>query len=274
VAARDWTGRLEDAARVPADADTLFVFTGSGMSVESGIPTFRGADGLWQGARPEDVATPQAFERDPQFVWSWYRERILAHRKARPHPGHKALARLERAYGRFTIATQNVDLLHEAAGSRAVLHLHGRMSHVRCTRCHHRDELKHRLLRNLPPRCPDCGAWLRPDVVWFGEPLPESAFREANAAAAGCDVALVVGTSNLVFPAASLPLTARAAGARLVEVNPEPSALTAEADHHLAGAAASVLPVLARRVAELRRQRARERATGQRLNPAQGKGGP
>jgi NAD-dependent deacetylase len=249
VAARDWTGRLEDAARVLADADALFVFTGSGMSVESGIPTFRGADGLWQGARPEDVATPQAFERDPQFVWSWYRERILAHRKARPHPGHKALARLERAYGRFTIATQNVDLLHEAAGSRAVLHLHGRMSHVRCTRCHHRDELKHRL-------------------------LPESAFREANAAAAGCDVALVVGTSNLVFPAASLPLTARAAGARLVEVNPEPSALTAEADHHLAGAAASVLPVLARRVAELRRQRARERATGQRLNPAQGKGGP
>jgi NAD-dependent protein deacetylase/lipoamidase len=253
--ARPWQPALEAAAAALAQAETVFIFTGSGMSAESGVPTFRGADGLWEGVRPEDVATPEAFARDPTFVWQWYKARILAHEKAKPNPGHKAIAKLQDLYGRATLATQNVDLLHERGGSRAVLRLHGRMSHVKCPRCGHLEELGRSTLRKLPPPCPACGSPLRPDVVWFGETLPEGAFQEASAAAAACDAALVVGTSNLVYPAASLPLLAKSQGARLVEVNPERSDLTAESDHFLQGPAGLVLPALAKAVAPLRRAR-------------------
>jgi NAD-dependent protein deacetylase/lipoamidase len=253
MAGEAWALGLEAAARTLAEAKTLFIFTGSGMSAESGLPTFRGPQGLWEGARPEDVATPEAFGRDPASVWRWYRARILAHARAKPNRGHEAIAKLQALYGHATLATQNVDLLHEKGGSRGVLHLHGRLSHVRCSRCAHVEELKRATLRRLPPPCPACRAPLRPDVTWFGEALPEGAFREASAAAAECDAALVVGTSNLVYPAASLPLVAKAQGARLVEVNPEPTPLTPDADHFLQGPAALVLPRLSKAVAALRK---------------------
>lgn len=244
-----WRGDLGRATQLLATADVLFVFTGSGMSAESGIPTFRGRGGLWAGVRPE------AFARDPAFVWSWYQERIADHARAKPHAGHKALAKLQRLYGRQTLVTQNVDLLHEKAGSRGVVHLHGRVSHVRCSSCSRREELTRRMLRHAPPACPACGALLRPDVVWFGESLPEAAFQEASAAAAGCDVALVVGTSNLVYPAASLPLVAKASGARLIEVNPEPTALTDSVDVFIEATAGDALPALARAVGPMRKRR-------------------
>lgn len=246
---------VRNAAQILAAADTLFLFTGSGMSAESGIPTFRGPEGLWRGVRAEDVATLDGFVRDPAFVWQWYKERILAHAKAKPNAGHRALAKLQRLYGRQTLATQNVDLFHERGGSRGVLHLHGRLSHVRCMACRRSFELTKKLLRAVPPRCGECEGLLRPDVVWFGEVLPEAAFREASAAAASADACLVVGTSNLVHPAASLPLISKKSGARLVEVNPEPTPLTSSADVHIEGPAGKILPPLYNEVARLRRQR-------------------
>lgn len=216
------------------------------MSAESGLPTFRGSGGLWRGVRVEEVATPDAFARDPKFVWTWYRERILEHARARPHAGHRALVDLEKTFGGLTIATQNVDALHERAGSRSVLHLHGALTHARCTGCGVRSSVTKTLLRVLPPSCAACGLLLRPDVVWFGEPLPEGALTEASGAAGACDVAVVIGTSNLVHPAATLPAIARLGGARTIEVNVETTPLTADVDVHLGGPASEVLPALVR----------------------------
>ncbi len=249
-----WQTQLDAAAQALAAADTLFVFTGSGMSAESGLPTFRGPGGLWEGVAPEAVATPDAFRRDPAFVWRWYRERLARHGAAKPHAGHKALAKLQGMYGRFTLATQNVDALHEAAGNRGVIHLHGTMGHARCTACGKREELRAKMLRNLPPRCATCAGLLRPDVVWFGEALPRAAMEESTAAAANADAALAVGTSSLVFPAAGLPLLAKEHGAFLVEVNPAETPLSPLADVRLPDTAASVLRSLVDQVSILRRR--------------------
>lgn len=248
---------LHAAAELLAGAETLLILTGSGMSRESGLPTFRGPEGLWRGVKPEDVASIDAFRRDPKWVWEWYRERILAHRNVEPNPGHRAVARLQKQFGRSTLATQNVDVLHERAGSKGVLHLHGQLNFVRCMSCTRRLPLEPVLLETLPPPCPACAGILRPDVVWFGEALPEGPFQEAVAAAHACDVALVVGTSNLVYPAAMLPQFAKQEGAAVIEVNPESTPLTPDADVALAGTAADVLPTLERLVADLRRTRRR-----------------
>ncbi|HUG53547.1 MAG TPA: NAD-dependent deacylase [Vicinamibacteria bacterium] len=232
----------EVAARLRA-ADRVLVLTGAGVSAESGVPTFRGPGGLWRSHRPEDLATPEAFARDPALVWEWYAWRRQTIATLRPNPAHLALAAVEARSPHFLLATQNVDGLHQVAGSRRLVELHGSLWRLRCTTCGQSAEDGRVPLPELPPRCP-CGARLRPDVVWFGEALPEHALGAAFAAAREADVVLVVGTSSLVYPAASLPQVARAAGAFVVEVNPEATPLTPLADVSLRGTAAAVVPTL------------------------------
>ncbi|MDP9424772.1 MAG: NAD-dependent deacylase [Actinomycetota bacterium] len=225
-------------------ARRVTVLTGSGVSAESGVPTFRDAQtGLWARYEPQELATPEAFERDPRLVWEWYQWRRDLVRQAEPNPGHRALVELERRVPTFSLATQNVDGLHRRAGSENVLELHGNIMRSKCSvegveaETRTGDE-------SVPPLCPGCGAFLRPDVVWFGEALPEDVFAAASEAARNCDVFLSVGTSSLVYPAASLPSEAARSGAVLVEVNPDDTPLTPHADYALRGRAGEVLPVL------------------------------
>jgi NAD-dependent deacetylase len=214
------------------------------VSAESGLPTFRDAlTGHWARHRPEDLATPEAFGRNPALVWGWYRMRREAALAAEPNAAHHALARLQYLVPRFTLITQNVDGLHRRAGSRDVVELHGDITRVRCSR---EGTLVQRWEEpedgGEPPRCDRCGAYLRPDVVWFGESLPEQALRGAWAAAQECDVFLSVGTSNLVEPAASLPWLAAAQGAAVVVINTSMEGQrSGPGIHHLAGAAGQVL---------------------------------
>ncbi len=229
----------------------LVVFSGAGMSAESGVPTFRDAQtGLWARYDPTELASPEAFRRHPKRVWDWYAWRRELVRRARPNPGHEAVARLERWVPQVTVVTQNVDGLHQQAGSSRVIELHGNLHRTVCAQCR----------RVVPPeawgppgpegvpRCPACGGLLRPDVVWFGEGLPPDAWQAAVRSAQTADVMLVVGTSGLVQPAASLPVMAKEAGAYLVEVNPRPSALSPLMDHTLRGPAGQVLPALVQAV--------------------------
>ena len=227
---------FHEAARVVA-------LTGSGISAESGVPTFRDAQtGLWERYDPLELATPEAFARDPRLVWEWYEWRRGLVANAEPNPGHEALAELERRIAGFALVTQNVDGLHQRAGSRRVIELHGNIMRSRCSeegvvvREHEGEE--------TPPHCPRCGEFLRPDVVWFGEMLPFGALEEASEAARRCDLFLSIGTSNLVYPAAALPYEALANGATLVEINPTQTPLSANADFKLRGPAGEVLPDL------------------------------
>lgn len=231
---------MDSLVRALRGASSVFVLTGSGISVESGLPTFRGVGGLWRTHRVEDLASPQGFARDPRLVWTWYNERKSAHQSAQPNAGHHALAQLERSIGDFTLATQNVDSLHLRAGSRNVLELHGNLREARCIRCGDRraigdtgiplDEIDH-----------DCGGRFRPDIVWFGEPLPAAAWREAETAAARADVILVVGTSAVVYPAAALA-THYNGRAYVAEINPEATAISDRVNCALRGSAAEILP--------------------------------
>jgi NAD-dependent deacetylase len=225
-------------------AGRVAVLTGAGISAESGIPTFREAQtGLWSRYRPEDLATPEAFERNPQRVWEWYEWRRGIVAGAQPNAGHRALAQMERHVPDFTLITQNVDGLHRAAGSENVLELHGNIRRSKCF------ERGHEVARwpatgSVPPSCPECGSPLRPDVVWFGEALPSDALAAAFAAAERCEIFLSVGTSTVVAPASSLPFTALEHGATVVEINPTATPLTRAAHFTLAGSAAEVLPAL------------------------------
>lgn len=202
------------------NANRVAVLTGAGISAESGIPTFRDAlTGLWARFNPEELATPEAFERNPALVWDWYAERRAKVATCSPNPGHLALAELERRIPDFLLITQNVDGLHEAAGSRKMVELHGNIRRVKCSgecgvMATWRDDER-------PPKCPRCGAFLRPDVVWFGEMLPEHPFAQASLAARNADVFFSIGTSNLVEPAASLTWLAHGHGATVVIVNPD-----------------------------------------------------
>ena len=233
--------RLTAALR--ASSHTV-ILTGSGVSAESGIPTFRDAQtGLWARYRPEDLATPEAFERDPALVWQWYQWRRDLVSRARPNPAHLALAALERLVPRLTLVTQNVDGLHQQAGSRGVLEFHGNIHRNRCSVENQVVDIDTTATKK-PPRCPNCGARVRPDVVWFGEPIPTHALLTANAAASDCDLFLSVGTSSVVQPAANLAARARSAGAMVVEINPQETGLSAGADLTLRGPAGSLLPAL------------------------------
>lgn len=219
------------------------VLTGSGISAESGVPTFRDAQtGMWKRFDPQQLATPEAFRRDPKLVWEWYAWRRELVDGAEPNPGHFALAELERRVPRFTLITQNVDGLHSRAGNENVLELHGNVTRSRCSvedlvvEPEESDE--------APPACPNCGAHLRPDVVWFGEALPRDALLAASEAARDCDLFLSIGTSTLVFPAASLPFEALESGATVVEINPNETPLAAEAHYALRGVAGEIMPAL------------------------------
>jgi NAD-dependent deacetylase len=230
------------AERVRA-AERLCVLTGAGVSAESGVPTFRGAQGLWRSFRPEDLATPEAFARDPLVVWEWYAWRRDLVAAVAPNAAHHALA----AHPALRLVTQNVDGLHAAAGSRDVVEMHGSLWRTRCTGCGTRAEQRGPL-GTLPPRCA-CGALLRPDIVWFGEALPADAIAAAFSAATRADVVMVVGTSGLVHPAAALPLAARDAGAYVIEVNPDETPLSATAHACLRAPASEAVPFLLGRAA-------------------------
>ena len=224
-------------------ARSVAVLTGAGVSAESGVPTFRGPDGLWRAYRVEQLATPEAFAHDPLLVWEWYdwrRQRIAA---CRPNPAHQALAALEQSVAEFLLITQNVDGLHQRAGSKAVVELHGNIWRVRCTADNSVTENTDVPLGTVPPRC-TCGAVQRPDVVWFGEPLPVTAIARAMRAAEQCEIMLVVGTSALVQPAASLPQLTKRHRGYVIEVNLEPTPLTAYADESHYEAAGVLLPKL------------------------------
>jgi len=228
-------------------ATSLAVLTGAGISAESGIPTFRDAlTGLWENFRPEELATPEAFEANPKLVWEWYAWRRGVVAKAVPNAGHRALAAIERRCRErrvdFTLVTQNVDGLHLAAGSDRVVELHGNIRRVKCFDRHHPVESWEE--GRAVPACPRCGSLLRPDVVWFGEALPPGALADARAAARACDLFLCVGTSTVVEPAASLPFIAAESGASVIEVNPERTLLTRKATLSLRGAAGEILPFL------------------------------
>lgn len=229
-------------------AERIVILTGAGLSAESGVPVFRGAGGLWRQFRPEQLATPEAFARQPELVWEWYLWRRAQIAQAMPNAGHETIARWQRQrqQGGCTVLTQNVDGLHARAGSPAPTELHGNVWRVRCTRgCGFRAED----IAEGPPRTQlkcGCGAWLRADVVWFGEPLAADDIESAVEAAESAELMLVVGTSAVVYPVAMLPQIARQHGARVVEVNIEPTPLSDSADAVLRGPAAEVLPALDR----------------------------
>lgn len=231
----------EELVEALAGAGRIVVLTGAGMSAESGVPTFRGADGLWEKYRAEDLATPEAFRADPTLVWRWYDWRRTLIANLRPNPGHLALARWEMLFPDFTIVTQNVDGLHTGAGSNKVLELHGNIWKVRCTREETVRDNTEAPLSAIPPICPNCGELLRPHIVWFGESLDPDVIGRAFRLSETCDLMLVVGTSAIVYPAASLPAVAAAAGAKVVEVNPDPTPLSHQAHLSLRGTAAKIL---------------------------------
>ena len=240
-----------------AAARRVAVLTGAGISAESGVPTFRDPGGLWQRFRPEELANVEAFLRNPALVQGWYAHRRAVVEDVAPNPGHEALAALERLVaergGDFLLATQNVDGLHRRAGSEHVIELHGSLARTYCIDCgREASEAKLAALSGgEASRCPACGGLLRPDVVWFGERLPEGAMEQAAEAAASADVFLSVGTSAVVYPAAGLPLVAKASGAYVAEVNPERSDIAGRLDEHVCGKAGAVLPALVARVRSL-----------------------
>lgn len=224
------------------------MITGAGVSAESGIPTFRDAqEGLWAKYDPMRLATPEAFENDPQTVTRWYdwrREKCAA---ARPNSGHYALVRLEQHMNRsgrqFTLVTQNVDRLHQAAGSRNVIELHGTLWVWRCVRCRAEREDREVPFCEYPPRC-ECGGYRRPGVVWFGEALPAGALEEASRAARECDLLLSMGTSAVVYPAAGLAYTAHRRGAKIGEINAQATPLSSLADWFIEGRSGEILPII------------------------------
>lgn len=224
-------------------AHHVVALTGAGVSAESGVPTFRGEGGLWRSHRAVDLATPEAFARDPRLVWAFYnwRRELLA--PLSPNPGHRALAAMERRFPRFTLVTQNIDNLHQEAGSRNVLELHGNIWRVRCTRCGVTSEDRRVPLPELPT-CGMCGGLLRPDVVWFGEALDPEVLERVYEGLRSCDLMLVIGTSAVVQPAASMGLYARKHGAFVAEINLEPTPFSSMLDVSLLGKAGEILPRL------------------------------
>ena len=235
---------LEKIIRNLKNSKKIVVLTGSGISAESGIPTFRGKDGLWKRFRAEELATPHAFSRDPKLVWEWYnwRREIIASKE--PNPAHKVLASWEEKFPEFHLITQNIDGLHQKAGSKKVIELHGNIWEVRCTKKGTIFENREVPLKQIPPKCPSCGALLRPNVVWFGESLDQATLNRAVELSTNCDIMFVIGTSVIVQPAASLPYFALREGALIVEINIEETLLTPHVNYFLKGKAGEILPKL------------------------------
>lgn len=233
--------------RLKAARKIVFI-TGAGMSQESGIPTFRGRDGLWRNYDPMKIATIDAFYENPKLVWEWYEDRRKNIIAAQPNLGHRAIAELER-YKEVIVLTQNIDGLHQRAGSTRVLELHGSIIRIKCTVCSFQDHIVSGFDK-LPPLC-KCGKILRPDVVWFGEPLPQDVWGEAISYANSCDVMIIAGTSLLVSPANTLPLYAKQNSAVLVEINPEDTVMSVDMDLTIRGTSSDIIPKLTEMISKL-----------------------
>jgi len=231
----------EETVKQLREANRVAVLTGAGVSAESGIPTFRGESGLWKEFRGEDLATPQAFSRDPDLVWEWYHWRRGIVQAADPNPAHEAIVVIEKMAPEFSLITQNVDGLHREAGSENILEIHGNLNRGRCTSCNFEMFLSD---ETGIPKCKECSSVLRPDVVWFGENLDMRLLEESYVRASQADMFIVAGTSNLVQPAASLAYASRNQGGYVLEVNLDPTPLTGDADETLLGKAGEVLPSL------------------------------
>lgn len=240
----------EDVKKVIKNTRHLVVFTGAGVSAESGVPTFRDAlTGLWENFDPEALATPEAFAENPDFVWGWYEWRRKMLLEVQPNPAHIAIAELAKRVPKFTLITQNVDDLHERAGSTDVLHLHGSLFTPRCFDCGNAYQFtaapQHRVEQAItPPQCSNCAGHIRPGVVWFGESLPEAEFKAAFEAVQSCDLLLSVGTSGMVYPAAQLPEIAAQNNATVVHINPQKMSAITRHGYSLQGAAGEILPLL------------------------------
>lgn len=235
--------QIERVRKRLAKSGSAAALTGAGISAESGVPTFRGEEGMWRNYRAEELATPQAFSRNPKLVWEWYNMRREKVASVKPNDAHYALAKLEERMGDFTLITQNVDGLHEEAGSRNILELHGNIWKVRCTKCGTITKNRDVPIEILPG-CGDCGGLLRPHIVWFGEALPYDVLSAAYSALGRCDLLLVIGTSGIVQPAASMASEAKNSGAYVVEVNIEQTPNHDVVDDTLVGRAGEVLPLL------------------------------
>jgi NAD-dependent deacetylase len=247
----DISTALDRAARLLDGAGSVVVSTGAGMSKESGIPTFRDApNALWGKFDPAKLASADGFLSDPPLVWRWYEERRRMISTAAPNPGHLAIARLETLFDDFVVITQNIDDLHRKAGSKNIVEMHGNIFRFKCFDMNHPIDTLPEDGR-VPPRC-GCGSLIRPDVVWFGELLPEHAVHLAYSALERCEVMLVVGTSGVVYPAAGFPEVARNHGARVIEINPEATPITPLADVFLGGRAGEILPRLEGAFVEMR----------------------
>jgi NAD-dependent deacetylase len=240
-------------ARRISDARAIVAFTGAGVSAESGVPTFRGTDGIWSRLKPEELASMNAFMKNPGMVWEWYAHRKNIMSGISPNPGHLALVRMENLAPSFAVITQNIDNLHRRAGSRRIYELHGNIERNYCMQCGKAYGSDFAVADSGLPLCHGCGGLVRPDVVWFGEMLPEDEWNASVRAAEGADLFMSIGTSAAVYPAASLPLIARRSGAYLLEINPEPTPLTAQADEFLQGPSGVLLPLLAEAMESARR---------------------
>jgi NAD-dependent deacetylase len=230
-----------------AEADHVAVLTGAGISAESGVPTFRDEDGLWEKFDPQELANVEAFLDNPELVQGWYRHRRQLVTEAEPNAGHRALADLEAHVSGLTVITQNVDDLHNRAGSSTVIELHGNITRNYCMDCERPADaatVDAAIQDGHPARCEDCDGLIRPDVVWFGERLPPDAVEQADAATTRADVFLSIGTSAVVYPAAQFPLEARANGAYVAEVNPDTTGITGEVDESIRSPAGEILPAL------------------------------
>ncbi len=240
---------IQRAAEDILNSKKTIAFTGAGISVESGIPDFRGAQGLWQKYDPEEYAHIDAFRSNPEKVWRMLKEMFELIGRAKPNPAHIGLAELEQMGYLSSVVTQNVDGLHQAAGSKKVIEFHGSHRTLSCLKCSNKLESHHFSLSDLPPRCPRCSSLLKPDVVFFGEPIPWEAQVTSFQESRSCTAVLVIGTSAVVYPAASIPITAKERGARIIEINMEPTPLTGDvSDYLIRGAAGEIVPAIVEEV--------------------------
>lgn len=249
----------KDFIEVLKDAENVVFFTGAGISAESGISTFRGADGIWNKLKPEELANFDAFLKNPDRVWDWYQYRRHIIENSKPNPAHLAIAEMQEYFRNVAVVTQNIDNLHRRAGSRKVYELHGNIERNYCIECHtwyNAPGFASSTEDSKVPRCEKCGGLIRPDIVWFGELLPEEDFSNSEKAAEKCNIMFAVGTSAVVYPAARIPLMAKRLGAYLVEINLEETELSPLADYVLLGKAGEILPGILEEVKKLKEKRA------------------
>lgn len=240
--------KIKEAKAIIDNASSITVLTGAGISAESGIPTFRGEDGLWRKFRSEELATQEAFQRDPKLVWEWYDWRRGLVKEAMPNPGHYALVNLENEKTNFTLVTQNIDGLHQLTGNRNIIEMHGNLWQIRCTSCGVVEENHDVPLKEIHPKCKNCDALGRPNVVWFGEMIPMAIIDNILIAIDKCQVMLIVGTSGIVEPAASMGLVAKHTGKTVIEVNLETTPNSSHYDISILGKSGEILPMLCRGV--------------------------